>query len=137
MVACVAIIIFLIMTWLLIYKTHQCKDTMELKRQEKERADFWAETYKEECRRKEAFKTDIESIYSKQIQGLKTENDLLKSEKRILELMLKNNKNIPSGTIDAVKYAVKKSHPDNGGNAGDFIKFKKCLDELEGMMNGR
>lgn len=37
---------------------------------------------------------------------------------------------IPKGTIEAVKYAMKKSHPDNGGNAEDFIKFKKAYEEL-------
>lgn len=32
--------------------------------------------------------------------------------------------------IFAVKYAMKKSHPDNGGNAEDFVRFKKCYEEL-------
>lgn len=32
--------------------------------------------------------------------------------------------------IDAVRYAMKHSHPDNGGNVEDFIKFKKCYEEL-------
>lgn len=33
-------------------------------------------------------------------------------------------------TIQAVKYAMKHAHPDNGGNAEDFMKFKKCYEEL-------
>lgn len=65
---------------------------------------------------------------------LTQENNLLKSEKALLEIELEkarhDNRNVPNGTIDAVKYAVKKSHPDNGGSADDFIRFKKCLDEL-------
>lgn len=37
---------------------------------------------------------------------------------------------IPQGTIEAVKYAMKKSHPDNGGNAEDFVRFQKVYKEL-------
>lgn len=42
------------------------------------------------------------------------------------------NPNIPQDMVDAVKYAMKKSHPDNGGSAEDFVKFKKCYEELTG-----
>lgn len=41
-----------------------------------------------------------------------------------------NSHSIPQGTIEAVKYAMKKSHPDSGGNAEDFIKFRKVYEEL-------
>ncbi len=37
---------------------------------------------------------------------------------------------IPKDTLDAVKYAMNKAHPDNGGDAEKFIKYKKCYDEL-------
>lgn len=37
---------------------------------------------------------------------------------------------IPKGAIEAVKYAMKHAHPDNGGSAEDFIKFQKCYEEL-------
>lgn len=37
---------------------------------------------------------------------------------------------VPPNTIQAVKYAMKHSHPDNGGNADDFIRFQKCYEEL-------
>lgn len=37
---------------------------------------------------------------------------------------------ISKDTVDAVRYAMKKSHPDNGGNAEDFVRFKKCYEEL-------
>lgn len=40
---------------------------------------------------------------------------------------------IPRGTLEAVKYAMNKSHPDNGGNQEDFIKFRKLYEELKGM----
>ena len=38
--------------------------------------------------------------------------------------------NLPPNTIQAVKYAMKHAHPDNGGNAEDFMKFQKCYEEL-------
>lgn len=129
MLVCFLAIIILILICLLIYKIQECENLKISKQSEKERADFWVDTYKMECERKETYK----SAYNNEIRGLRNENNLLKDEKMILELMLKkaNTKNIPHGTVDAVKYAVKKSHPDNGGNSDDFIKFKKCLDELE------
>ncbi len=56
-----------------------------------------------------------------------------KLENRVDELMKRrtnNNSNFPPGTIQAVKYAMKHAHPDNGGNAEDFIRFQKCYEEL-------
>ena len=41
-----------------------------------------------------------------------------------------NNARIPRNTVEAVKYAMKHAHPDNGGNAEDFIKLQKCYEEL-------
>lgn len=39
---------------------------------------------------------------------------------------------IPQDTISAVRYAMKRAHPDNGGSADDFMRFKKCYEELTG-----
>lgn len=36
----------------------------------------------------------------------------------------------PEETIEIARYAMVKSHPDNGGKAEDFIKFKKCYEAL-------
>lgn len=36
---------------------------------------------------------------------------------------MKSNATVDKDTIDAIKYARQKSHPDNGGNADDFQKF--------------
>lgn len=33
--------------------------------------------------------------------------------------------------LDAVKYAMKKSHPDNGGNAEDFKKFRDLYNSMK------
>lgn len=37
---------------------------------------------------------------------------------------------LPEGTIQAVREAMKRSHPDNGGNAKDFQMYKKAYDIL-------
>lgn len=73
------------------------------------------------------------------------ENKLLKEENILLKLRLRNQ-SIASFTpymqsssysstdkdvLDAVRYAVKKSHPDNGGNVDDFIKFNECLKKIK------
>lgn len=33
--------------------------------------------------------------------------------------------------VDAARIAMRLSHPDNGGNMEDFIKFKKCYEHLK------
>ena len=61
-------------------------------------------------------------------QMLKLENILFH------ELMKYENAPSPTriskDTIEAVFYAMKKAHPDNGGKEEDFIRFKKCYEEL-------
>lgn len=39
---------------------------------------------------------------------------------------------IPKGTIDAVRLAMKVSHPDNGGTSEDFIKYNEVYQKLTG-----
>lgn len=39
-------------------------------------------------------------------------------------------KRIPKGTIEAVRYAMIHSHPDNGGSSEKFILYKECYEEL-------
>lgn len=43
-----------------------------------------------------------------------------------------NSEETRSDVKDAVKYAMKKSHPDNGGSADDFRKFRELYEEMEG-----
>ena len=45
----------------------------------------------------------------------------------------KEHLEIPERMIEAVKYAMNKSHPDNGEKQEDFIKFRKLYEELKGM----
>ena len=46
----------------------------------------------------------------------------------------KNNspKLIPKGTIEAVKEAMKRAHPDNGGSAEDFQMYRRAYNILIG-----
>lgn len=37
---------------------------------------------------------------------------------------------ITHDVLQAVKYATKHAHPDNGGSSEDFIRFQKCYEEL-------
>ncbi len=66
----------------------------------------------------------FENMYRKQISLLQGQID------ELLKMRINGNRKIPLDTIQAVKYAMKHAHPDNGGNAEDFIKFKKCYEEL-------
>lgn len=129
MLACFVIIILIFLIGFLIDKIMECKRLKISEQCEKERADFWVESYKKEIARKSTESVEKQQLTS-MINAYKNENALLKM--RINILSSNGQKSIPEGTIDAIKYAVKKSHPDNGGNPDDFIRFKKCLDELEG-----
>lgn len=56
---------------------------------------------------------------------------------RLCQLYLKNIKStsriVPSNTLEAIRYAMKCAHPDNGGKAEDFIKYQKCYEELKNL----
>ena len=73
-------------------------------------------------------------------RNMKRYENILKSEIEMYKCLLNKQtssktkvvyRNIPDGTLEAVKYAVKKAHPDSGGNEKDFIKFKECYNELK------
>ncbi len=80
----------------------------------------------------------------KEIEDLKSRNAQLLAENMQLKSLVSAYRNcygngfhsaysvppIPKDTVEAVKYAMKHAHPDNGGNTEDFIKFKKCYEEL-------
>jgi hypothetical protein len=42
------------------------------------------------------------------------------------------SKYVPQGTIQAVREMMKRSHPDNGGNAKDFQMYRKAYNILIG-----
>ena len=77
-------------------------------------------------------------------RGLKAENERIRNElwcvrdrndqlRKTIERCEKTKISSPpitKGVIEAVKYAMKHAHPDNGGNAEDFIRFQNCHEEL-------
>ena len=72
------------------------------------------------------------------IHSLRLELKQKEDENRILRFnnyLSKEIRNIQTDNIsnqvkEAVKYAMKKSHPDNGGNQELFIKFRNIYKEI-------
>lgn len=68
------------------------------------------------------------------VEKLRRENDRLEH----LYFVLRNRvpsappREIPKGTIQAVKEAMKRAHPDNGGNAEDFEMYRRAYNVLTG-----
>lgn len=60
----------------------------------------------------------------------KDRNEQLRKIVEWYEKMKFSSAPIPNGAVEAVKYAMKHAHPDNGGNAEDFMRFQKCYEEL-------
>ena len=74
--------------------------------------------------------------YYNQITRLKRLNYLLEEKVKILETQSHTTTQhinpADQEIIEAVKYAMKMSHPDNNGNAEDFMKFRKLYKEITG-----
>ena len=100
----------------------------------------------------------IDTILGK--KRLRSENELLKTQLETANAIIKHNNEVIEGmarntsqykpfynqmqygygcepkakvsqdVVDAVHYAMKKSHPDNGGNAEDFMRFKRVYEEV-------
>lgn len=66
-----------------------------------------------------------ENYYKDYIQRLEARIDRLSNEKF-------HSAKIPPNTIKAVKYAMIRAHPDNGGKEEDFIMFQSVYKELTG-----
>ncbi len=76
----------------------------------------------------EALEADIRTLEYR-IDSYRIENDFLKNTINTMDNYNKvgNNQQI----IEAVKYAMKKSHPDNGGNTEDFKKFRDLYNSMK------
>lgn len=85
---------------------------------------------------------DLVSSKNKKIESLKFDIELLKGRinsykaqyeymRNTLETIDKYKVNNNQQIIDAIKYAIKKSHPDNGGNAEDFKKFRDLYNSMK------
>lgn len=74
-------------------------------------------------------------IYENYIYSLKTQIVALQEDKNIYsrfqkERVVYRSTAIPDGVLDAVKIAMKVSHPDNGGKTADFIKYNELYKKL-------
>lgn len=74
-------------------------------------------------------------IYENYIYSLKTQIVALQEDKNIYsrfqkERVVYRNVAMPDGVLDAVKIAMKVSHPDNGGKTADFIKYNELYKKL-------
>ena len=72
----------------------------------------------------------------KENAGLKEENrrlTLLSASLREAFIMADSTKNISAepNIKEAVRYAMLKSHPDNGGKSEDFVKFRKLYERMK------
>lgn len=88
---------------------------------------LYKDCYKQLCNAdKERSKYRLENdIYKRNYETLKQEYIKLLSSQ-------KSSNNLYSDDIlSVVKYAMQKSHPDNGGKTEDFIKFKKLYDSMK------
>lgn len=71
-------------------------------------------------------------LFKRKAQWLEYQNELLKQAVQLNERAKRGTKEIPKGTIQAVKEAMKRSHPDNGGNAEDFQMYRRAYNVLTG-----
>ena len=74
-------------------------------------------------------------IYENYIYSLKIQIVALQEDKNIYsrfqkERVVYRNAAMPDGVLDAVKIAMKVSHPDNGGKTADFIKYNELYKKL-------
>lgn len=61
--------------------------------------------------------------------ALQEENSILKN-KRNGQKIIYQTAGMPDGVLDAVRIAMKVSHPDNGGKTADFIKYNELYKKL-------
>lgn len=76
-------------------------------------------------------KNEIRILQDK-VRKLEYENNILKNYKSFFETSYKTATYIYDNDIkEAVKYAMKKSHPDNGGSSDDFNKFRELYNKIK------
>lgn len=75
----------------------------------------------------ENLKFDI-ALLEGRINSYKAQYDYLKNTVNIIDKYKVNNS---QQILEAIKYAMKKSHPDNGGNAEDFKKFRDLYNNMK------
>lgn len=71
------------------------------------------------------------TILIRENANLKMENMRLKDHFVLNRIYKPTNKQVADkDMVEAVKYAMKKAHPDNGGKQEDFIKFNNLYNKI-------
>jgi regulator of replication initiation timing len=71
------------------------------------------------------------TILIRENANLKMENMRLKDHFVLNRIYKQTNKPVADkDMVEAVKYAMKKAHPDNGGKQEDFIKFNNLYNKI-------
>lgn len=105
--------------------------TGQIKEQERQKDD-WQMRAKNAEREAAYFRSAYNFYYdsyarlSKQLEELKAQLNRQNNTYNSCNNQI-NNQEI----IEAVKYAMKKSHPDNGGNAEDFKKYREIYNRIK------
>ena len=105
--------------------------TGQIKEQERQKDDWQmrAKNAEREAARLRSgynFYYDNYARLSKQLEQLKAQLNRQNNTYNSCNSQI-NNQEI----IEAVKYAMKKSHPDNGGNAEDFKKYRELYNRIK------
>lgn len=77
----------------------------------------------------------MENVYLSKITMLNAYNTALQEENSVLkkkggQKIIYQTAGMPDGVLDAVRIAMKVSHPDNGGKTADFIKYNELYKKL-------
>lgn len=105
--------------------------TKQIKKQERQKDDWQmlAKNAEREAARLRSgynFYYDNYARLSKQLEQLKEQMNRQNDTYNSCNSQINNQ-----GIIEAVKYAMKKSHPDNGGNAEDFKKYRELYNKIK------
>lgn len=105
--------------------------TGQIKKQERQKDDWQMRA--ENAEREAAYLRSAYNFYydnyvrlSKQLEQLKAQ---LNRQNNTYNSC--NNQTNNQEIAEAVKYAMKKSHPDNGGNAEDFKKYRELYNRIK------
>ena len=83
---------------------------------------YWQKT---EARLKLEAKAELMEAYKKGYLRYKAAYEKLLAEKTAAV-------QIPEGTVEAVRFAMAQSHPDNGGDPEKFRRYRDCYEKLTG-----
>lgn len=105
--------------------------TGQIKKQERQKDDWQmlAKNAEREAARLRSgynFYYDNYARLSKQLEQLKEQMNRQNDTYNFCNSQVNNQE-----VIEAVKYAMKKSHPDNGGNAEDFKKYRELYNKIK------